>query len=112
MEIYFVFIKFFLFLYLNLFISLSTFVKFKYEYVQKRDYGIEYFEGNVKDMIKTINYILNIKNDIKNTKIIKKKYLDQFLIKHLKQISLYFGIYIRYCKKNTIIKRLKHIAKK
>jgi hypothetical protein len=85
--------------------------KFKYEYVQKRDYGIEYFEGNVKDMIKTINYILNIKNDIKNTKIIKKKYLDQFLIKHLKQISLYFGIYIRYCKKNTIIKRLKHIEK-
>ena len=68
MEIYFVFIKFFLFLYLNLFISLSTFVKFKYEYVQKRDYGIEFFEGNVKDMIKTINYILNIKN----TKIIKK----------------------------------------
>ena len=46
--------------------------KFKDEYVQKREYGIEYFEGNVKDMIKTINSILNIKNDIKNTKMILK----------------------------------------
>jgi len=62
-------------------------------------------------MIKTINSILNIKNDIKNTKMIEKPYLNQFSIKQLKQISLYFGIYIRYCKKKTIIKRLKHIEK-
>jgi hypothetical protein len=80
---------------------------FSHKFIQKKEYGNEYFLGDPSLMVQCI-----IDNATMSPKISCDEItLQSFTIKQLQQIADYFTVYVRYCKrKPAIISKLLHLS--